>query len=797
MQLTYRLRLFVLWPLVLATLFLAISPLCEAQTQTIHVVMDNNYPPYVFQNNHGKLQGILIDQWQLWEQKTGTKVEIHAMDWGKALSAMRAGEFDVIDTVFMTQDRSVWLDFTRPYARLEVPIFFINAISGITDASSLKGFSVAVKTGDAAVDILKSNGVNNLMLFDSYEAVILAAKEHKVTVFVVDAPPGYYFLNKLGIQNQFKQSVPLNVGHFHRAVKKGNQELLKMVEEGFAKISKEEYEKIHTKWCGSSVEDRRLLRFFLMISGSLSSLMLLLFVWNRVLRKRVTIRTAELKASVEALRSLSIRQEAILAAVPDIIMEVNINKVYTWANPAGLDFFGEDVIGKEAAHFFEDEQDTYQTIQPLFGGKEQVIYIESWQRRKDGEKRLLAWWCEELRSDQGIVKGAISTARDITDRIREEAELQKIQNLTSVGTLAGGIAHDFNNILMGLYGNISLARNELSKEHPGFKPLEDAERSMGRAIRLTKQLLTFAKGGEPIRENFSLGLLVEEVAEFDLSGSNVILLCNTAADLWLANADKGQIQQVISNLTLNARQAMPNGGHLFINVENRKLPPDAIPGLPQGNYVKITVRDEGTGIAPQTLPRIFDPYFSTKQTGHGLGLATAYSIINKHNGYIGVDSELGKGTTFTIYLPTPAAPQLSSTKSVDVVPQILKSSPKILVLDDDEYILAVIPRWLKKYDCSVETTLDGLQAIEMYKRSLSNGPPFDVVILDLTIPGGIGGQEVVKQILTLDPGAKAIVSSGYAEGSIMSNYYLYGFKGVLTKPYTQFQLYAVLNGVLN
>jgi CheY-like chemotaxis protein len=310
-------------------------------------------------------------------------------------------------------------------------------------------------------------------------------------------------------------------------------------------------------------------------------------------------------------------------------------------------------------------------------------------------------------------------------------------------------------------------------------------------------LLTFAKGGEPIKENVSLGVLVEEVARFDLSGSNVMLLYNSAADLWLANADKGQIQQVISNLTLNARQAMPDGGHLYINLENTILKADEISGLRKGKYVKVIVRDEGTGIDPQTISWIFDPYFTTKQTGHGLGLATAYSIINKHNGYIGVESELGQGTTFTIYLPAPAAPQVSLIQPVDLDSSLLKSSPKVLVLDDDGFILAVIPRWLKQYDCSVETTLDGKHAIELYKLSLNTGVPFDVVILDLTIPGGVGGQEVIKEILAFDPGAKAIVSSGYAEGPIMSNYYLYGFKGVLAKPYTQLQLFAALNRVLN
>ena len=189
--------------------------------------MDNNYPPYVFIDSAGELQGILIDQWRLWEKKSGITVEIHAMDWGKAISGMKAGEFDVIDTIFKTEERSGWLDFSRPYADINVPIFFDKNISGITDIASLKGFPVATKAGDAAIDLLMRSGVDNLMLFNSYEAVILAAKEHKVSIFVVDAPPALYFLYKLGIQDYFKQSAPLNVGQFHRAVKKGNSDLLR------------------------------------------------------------------------------------------------------------------------------------------------------------------------------------------------------------------------------------------------------------------------------------------------------------------------------------------------------------------------------------------------------------------------------------------------------------------------------------------------------------------------------------------------------------------------------------------
>ena len=772
-------------------------PADDGPRSIIKVVMDNNYPPYVFTDNDGNLQGILIDQWRLWEQKTGLRVEIHAMDWGLALGGMKAGKFDVIDTIFKTDERGEWLDFTHPYARLEVPIFFLHAISGITDVASLKGFPVAAKTGDAAVDMLKRSGIDNLQLFDSYEAVILAAKAHKVTVFVTDAPPSLYFLHKFGLQDLYKQSAPLYVGQFHRAVKKGNRELLEVVEAGFAEMSDRELSRIETKWFGLTLGNGRVLGYVSGIAGGLALVMLALFAWNRVLRRQVAARTAELNTSIEALQTLSKRQEAILTSVPDIIMEVDANKVYTWSNSAGQAFFGPDVIGKPITAYFVGDQNTGEVIQPLFDGVAKVLYVESWQRRKDGEGRLLAWWCKELRNEQGQVSGALSTARDITDHRRMEAELHKVQQLRSIGTMAGGIAHDFNNILMGLFGNIALAKKEIPAGHAGYLPLAEAEKSMARAVRLSNQLLTFAKGGGPRKEEISLAELVEDVARFDLSGSNVMLVYQQAADLWLTKADKGQIQQVISNLAINARQAMADGGHLYINLENAELTHHAIPELAPGKYVRVTVRDEGPGMSREIMARIFEPYFTTKQMGHGLGLAMTYSVIRQHDGHIGVESEPGKGATFTIHLPALApqsgVPGLPAADS----PAVLRGPAKILILDDEDSIRAVLSRWLKKMACSVETTADGHHAVELYRQAMEGGVPFDAVILDLTIPGGIGGSHVIKAMLALDSNVRGIASSGYSDDPAMSNYALYGFKGVIPKPYTETQLSAVLATVLN
>ncbi|MEA3428651.1 MAG: ATP-binding protein, partial [Thermodesulfobacteriota bacterium] len=373
---------------------------------------------------------------------------------------------------------------------------------------------------------------------------------------------------------------------------------------------------------------------------------------------------------------------------------------------------------------------------------------------------------------------------------------QKAQKLKSIGTLAGGIAHDFNNILMGLFGNISIAKEKLSKNHPGFKFLEEAEKSMNRATRLTMQLLTFAKGGEPVKEDISIGTLVEEIVRFGLSGSNVMPVFEQAEDLWIAEVDKGQMQQVFSNLTINANQTMPDGGHLFITLENADISEDAVPNLNQGKYIKATVRDEGTGIDQNHLGRIFDPYFSTKQAGSGLGLATIYSIINKHGGHIAVDSKLGKGTTFTLYLPASELQQAPETKQPAAKGSTMEQTARILVMDDEEIVREVVTAMLEKSEYSVETADGGKQAVEMYKQSMDAGEPFDVVIMDLTIPGGVGGKDAIRDILEIDPEARCIVSSGYADDCVMANYAEYGFKGIATKPYTVSDLREVLSQVL-
>ncbi len=387
--------------------------------------------------------------------------------------------------------------------------------------------------------------------------------------------------------------------------------------------------------------------------------------------------------------------------------------------------------------------------------------------------------------------------RDVSERIRMEQELTQAQKLESVGILAGGIAHDFNNLLTGILGNISFAKLELDKDDPGYGPIREAEKSAFRARLLTQQLLTFSKGGTPVRKTASVAQLLREAANFVLSGSRSTCQFDIEDDLKPADIDIGQISQVIENLVINASQAMPYGGTIHVTGRNLELnaPRKTVTQqLEPGRYIEIVVRDEGIGISEENLTRVFDPYFTTKKGGSGLGLATSYSIINKHDGVISVESDVNHGTTFTILIPAsdrplPEAPVIGNTP--------MSGEGHILVMDDEFVIRDVIEAALDKLGYSVVTVADGRAAIDAYQSAMQDGKPFDAVILDITVPGGMGGEEAVELLKAIDPDVKAIVSSGYSTGRAMSAPETLGFAGVIAKPYSIQQLSYVLHSVLH
>ncbi len=406
--------------------------------------------------------------------------------------------------------------------------------------------------------------------------------------------------------------------------------------------------------------------------------------------------------------------------------------------------------------------------------------IETIMLSKDG-KMISVAGNANVKFEEGRPAYVRCILRDVTEEKGIREELQRTQKLESLGVLAGGIAHDFNNLLTAILGNVSLAKLFATDNEKIQERLKTAEEATYRAKDLTKQLLTFSKGGTPIKNVTSIEGLIRDTCKFVLRGSSVICNYEFPEDCWPVEVDEGQLAQVIHNLILNASQSMPNGGNVYISCRNfNKDGGDVLP-FKDGKYIVVSIRDEGEGITQENLAKIFDPYFSTKKSGSGLGLAVAYSIVINHDGHILAESKVGEGTSFHIFLPASSKELLPVDTKEDV--DFIKGTGKILVVDDEEIVREIATGMLEYCGYEVESAWDGGEALKIFEKAKADGKPFDAVVLDLTIPGGMGGKDAIKQLLAVDADATVIVSSGYANDPIMSDYESYGFVGVAPKPY--------------
>ncbi len=501
----------------------------------------------------------------------------------------------------------------------------------------------------------------------------------------------------------------------------------------------------------------------------------------------------------EALQESQERYQGIYNATSDTIF---IHDAATGAiidvNQAMLDMYGytkEEALKLTVDNFSageppytQNEADEKINAALLFG-----LQTFEWKaKRKNGE---LFWVEVALKFTEFHGKRFIIAAvRDISDRKQVEEELIKIKKLESIGVLAGGIAHDFNNILAAILGNISLANLLLKPDEVKVHSLlQEAEKASLRAKGLTQQLLTFSKGGEPVKSLASISDVIMDSTEFILRGSDVKCEYSFPDDLWHAEIDRGQISQVIQNIILNSSQAMPEGGIITIHCENYVYNGTLTLPIAAGDYIKVSLVDRGVGIPRDLLDKIYDPYFTTKHEGNGLGLAVTHSIIIQHKGHIAADSKQGQGTTVTIYLPAFKQKKLKEQKEE---PLPVGGKAKILFMDDDKMVRTMANEMLSHYGYEVFLAQDGQEAITLYRESLKDGAHIDLVIMDLTVPGGMGGKETIKEIIAANPQVKAIVSSGYSNNPIMANYGEYGFSAAVSKPYRQEELIKVINRII-
>lgn len=511
----------------------------------------------------------------------------------------------------------------------------------------------------------------------------------------------------------------------------------------------------------------------------------------------ITDISARRKAEL-ALRESEEKHRTIIENIEDMYYEVDLEGNFTFLNDAISTIFGiskEEAVGRNFSEMSapESASDLSRIFAKVYETGLSVAGAELTFVSNTGQKSQLEISVSPIRDSHGAICGFRGISRDVSERRRALEERLKLEKMESIGVLAGGIAHDFNNILTAIQGNISVAALADSGSETRKRYLVEAERAVNRAGDLTRQLLTFSKGGAPIRVASSIADVTVDSCEFAARGSNVKLEFMVPEDIWTVEIDEVQISQVLGNLVINAIQAMPGGGVITVRLCNEELREDMGLPLPANRYVRISVLDTGIGIDKGLLPKIFDPYFTTRSEGNGLGLATAYSIIKNHDGLITVESDPGKGSAFHVYIPaTTAKPEPKKHHGSEII----SGTGKVLIMDDEIAIRTLAEELVSMLGYTVTAVRDGYEALDAYKKSMDNSDPYDVVILDLTIPGSMGGYESLLELRRLDPNVKAIVSSGYSNDPIMANYSQFGFNGVIPKPYSAHRLAETINSVI-
>ncbi len=660
----------------------------------IVVVADDKYPPFFFRDDKGELQGILVDQWKLWSERTGIDVDIQAMDWNKAQELMAEGKADVIDVIFYTEKRVLVLDYTKPYENIEVPVFFNRNISGINSIKSLAGFIIGVKKGDADIDILKSKGISNLMEFSSYESIVRAASNNLINVFCIDKPPALYYLYKMNIAGQFKYSFTLSTGQLHRAVRKGRGKLLSIVEKGFSEIPESKYREINRKWLGNDLDNNNIINY-LYYSLILILLISIIFsLWNYTLRKRIAEKTLEIRKTMEEknnctemLMDRESEYKNIFENAPVGIFQSTLKGKFLSINPALAVLFdyesAEDMLQSIAdipGQMFVNPVARKDLIQRVLntGGfvRSEVEYY-----RKDKTKFTANLYMRAVRDRRGSVIYLEGFVEDITDRktaldalrkseknlleanqtlekanrdIRiKDIMLLRSERLSSLGQLSSAIAHEIrqplNNIKLISEGflfwkeeNLDISGDDI------YKGLSDISRNIERMDKTLKTMMNMVRAPEKIESRpVIINQVVRDTAALmdqKIKDSGIELRLDLDRKMKEIEISDVQIQQVLINIISNAVKILSDCGlkEKFILIETEDLK----------EKIVIQISDNGPGVPEENREKIFNPFFSTRQSSEdmGLGLYVVNTIIKSYNSEVFVRGNEWGGATFVIRL---------------------------------------------------------------------------------------------------------------------------------------------------
>ena len=751
---------------LLLFLFVSIPSWAPALT----VTFDDNYPPYSFRDALGHSQGILIDEWKLWSQRTGEPVQFLPLPWKEALNAMASGKADVIDTIFLTPARTTHYSFTSSYASIETGVFHRTGLSGIQDLHDLTGYLVGVKAGDSGADALRDSGVSSLREFPSYEAIIDAAVRGEIHVFCMDVPPAQHFLIAKGMVSEFRKAFILAKDSFRRAVSKEKPEVLALVNRGFGLVTTAELANIHARWLGVSLPIYFSTRTILPLGGAVLALILLLTGLVVYLRLQVRRRQGQLVGTEAALRVSEDRARAMVEALPDLLFQMDSsglilecraptsNRLYQ--NTEALvgknlvDSFTPDLAKKAMEHMAEVK---------LTGG----VGVMEAELPLGGRSRIFEARIVRMGEDRFL-----AIVRDISDtRQAWQNDLHR-NKMESLGVLAGGLAHDFNNSLAVIQGFISLARIQLAQPDKAVASLDKAVQATRRAAGLTSQLRVLAHGSEVQRTLLSARELAEEAASFALVGAPCVLAIEADQGPWTVEADSDQLFQVFHNLVLNAVQAMPRGG--TVTLVFRHL---------LGDKVSVSVVDEGAGIAEDNLSRIFDPYFTTKIQGSGLGLSVVHAVVQRHGGTLEVNSRLEVGTVFTVVMPAARGQPLVGHSGAPLGDHGIQGQ-KVLIMEDEGDIRDLLVEIANSLGLETTACRNGRDAVVAFDAALAAGCPFPLVISDLLVPGDMGGREMISLLRSRATPFRALAVTGFSADRSPEDFRNQGFDVIVGKPFT-------------
>lgn len=767
-------------------------------TRRITVVSDDNYPPYIFRDKEGRLHGILVDEWQLWEKKTGIKVHYIAMAWDQAKKYMLDGKADVIDTIFYTRERAEIYDFTPPYVRLEVPVFFHKNLGGIVDIKSLQGFTVGVKAGDACIDVLKQHGITSLKEYSSYEEIVKAAASHQIKVFSIDKPPALYYLFKMNLEDEFRYSLNLYTGEFHRAVKKGRTGLLKDINEGFARITKSEHDDIEKKWRGVSFVRPVYFRYLLIALCAVGVLILALVFFNHTLRRTVRTKTTELRTLIDRLKQSEEKYRTMVETTDTGFVIIDQDGRVLDANQKYVSLTGHDRLSEILGHCVTEWTADYEkeknaaAVSRCFGdGFMRGLEIDYVDPNGHITPIEINATCMKTK-DKGQI---LALCRDITQRKRAveeqkilENRLQRAEKMEALGTMAGGVAHDLNNVLGVVIGYAELLLNSVDSANPMRSRLVSIMRGGERAALIVQDLLTLARRGVSSREVLNMNKIVAdfqnspELEKLVSYNPSVRIMTDLEPELLNISGSAIHLSKTLFNLASNAVEAMPAGGVLTIKAANQYLdkPLQGYDEIREGDYVVLSVSDSGEGIPANDLKHIFEPFYTKKimgRSGTGLGLAVVWGTVKDHNGYINVQSAEGKGSAFTLYFPV-TREKLSDAAASVSVSEYMGRGESILVVDDVKEQRELAAEMLRELNYKVEIVSSGEDAIVYLKEN-----HVDLIIVDMIMDPGMDGFSTYRGVLEIHAKQKAIIVSGFSESNRVHDAQALGAGTYVRKPY--------------